>query len=74
MDIAIEYNYKLYFLSEVKFTLQAPAVETRCIDVTDWEATRQCVQDLCPIDLLVNSAGILRGRSVLESTKDDIDR
>ena len=54
--------------------IQAPTIETRCIDVSDWEATRQCVQNLCPIDLLVNNAGIARIRSILEATKDDIDR
>ena len=40
------------------FVFEVPAIKTVCVDLEDWDATRQAIQTLPPIDILVNNAGI----------------
>ena len=55
------------------FNIKEPSIETRCADITDWEKIRNIVQEFCPIDLLVNNAGVLTVGPLLEVTKQDLD-
>ena len=53
---------------------QIPDMETHRLDLTDWDATREVVQSLGRIDLLVNNAGTCKIKPFLESTKEDLNR
>ncbi len=43
-------------------------------DLSEWEAAKQCVQKIGPIDLLVNNAGIGLSQPFFEDTQEDYDR
>ena len=43
-------------------------------DVSQWEATRAVIKDILPIDLLVNNAGVILFKPILESTEEDYCR
>lgn len=45
-----------------------------CVDVADWDATRKAVQDIGPIELLVNNAGIGCLESFLEVKPESFDK
>ena len=44
------------------------------MDVADWKATRELIQNIGTVDLLVNNAAILKVTPFLEVTKDDFDQ
>lgn len=48
-------------------------IETVCVDLGDWEATKVAVEKVLPVDGLVNNAGIGGTASVLETTPEMID-
>lgn len=52
---------------------QSPKIETVCVDLTDWDATKKMVQNVLPIDLLVNNAGVALLKPFLEATSEDFD-
>jgi len=53
--------------------LQVPSIETRLVDITEWDAVRTIVEGLGPIDLLVNNAGITNWTPFLDVTKQELD-
>ncbi|KAF0292849.1 L-xylulose reductase [Amphibalanus amphitrite] len=52
---------------------ECPSVETVTCDLSDWEATREAVEAIEPVDCLVNNAGILILEPFLEATKEALD-
>ncbi|XP_053389509.1 L-xylulose reductase-like [Mercenaria mercenaria] len=50
-----------------------PSVETRLLDISDWETTRKVVEDLGPIDLLVNNAAVIKHTPFFDVTKEELD-
>ena len=43
------------------------------MDLADWDATKQALKEVGPIDLLVNNAGVLRLSHCLDATEQDYD-
>ena len=43
-----------------------------CVDLSDWAATRKAVEEIGPVDLLVNNAAILRLTAFLEVEEAEI--
>jgi len=65
-------------LSKTKEHLQSlkqhdSKIQTLCVDLRDWEATRKAVSSVLPIDLLVNNAGIAILDPFLSLKPDDFD-
>ncbi|KAL4241020.1 hypothetical protein ACF0H5_001799 [Mactra antiquata] len=52
---------------------EVPSIETRLVDISDWDKTRKIVEELGDIDLLVNNAGITNWTGFLDVTKDELD-
>ncbi|XP_041363262.1 L-xylulose reductase-like [Gigantopelta aegis] len=52
---------------------EVPTIHTVCVDITDWDKLRGVVKTLCPIDLLVNNAGVCTLAPFLEVSKEDFD-
>lgn len=44
-----------------------------CVDVNDWNSTRNAVESLGPIDVLVNNAGIAILEPFMEVTPEHFD-
>ena len=54
---------------------QCPGIKPLCVDLGDWDATRNAViKDAGPIDLLVNNAAIAILESCLEAKPEDFDK
>ncbi|XP_068160617.1 L-xylulose reductase isoform X2 [Antennarius striatus] len=53
---------------------ECPSIIPVCVDLADWEATEATLQDVGPIDLLVNNAGCSSLQPFLEVTPDQFDR
>ena len=51
-----------------------PGIETHVVDLADWDTARKVVEDLGPIDLLVNNAGTNRPEPFLEVKKKALYR
>ncbi|XP_072030085.1 L-xylulose reductase-like [Amphiura filiformis] len=49
---------------------EVPDVETICVDIGDWDATKAALENVGPVHLLVNNAGIAKLQSFFEITKD----
>ncbi|XP_063436480.1 L-xylulose reductase-like [Mytilus trossulus] len=49
------------------------SIETRCLDIGNWNDTRKVIKDIGQVDLLVNNAGISKMKYVLEATEEFID-
>ncbi|CAB0029935.1 unnamed protein product [Trichogramma brassicae] len=50
-----------------------PRIQTVCVDLGDWAATRRAVKSVLPIDLLVNNAGVARLDPFLTAKPEDFD-
>ncbi|KAK2584771.1 hypothetical protein KPH14_007095 [Odynerus spinipes] len=50
-----------------------PKIKTVSVDLRDWEATKRAVQNVLPIDLLVNNAGVARLSPFLDATPEEFD-
>lgn len=50
-----------------------PRIQTVCVDLSDWDATREAVQTVLPIDLLVNNAAVARLNAFFDTTPEDFD-
>jgi L-xylulose reductase len=44
------------------------------VDLCDWNSTRNAVDNIGPIDLLVNNAGVYIGRPFLDVTEEDLNK
>ncbi|VDH96628.1 Hypothetical predicted protein [Mytilus galloprovincialis] len=49
------------------------SIETRCLDIGNWDNTRKVIEEIGQVDLLVNNAAILGCKTVLEVTEEFID-
>ena len=70
-DVISYMTYIIIFSSRYQ---QVPSIETHNMDLADWKATRELIQNIGTVDLLVNNAAILKVTPFLEVTKDDFDR
>ena len=52
---------------------ECPNIHTICLDLSNWQATREAVQKITPIQLLVNNAGIALLAPALEATEEEVD-
>jgi len=50
-----------------------PKIQPICVDLRDWDATRNAVQSVLPIDLLVNNAGVICLSPFLDVTPEAFD-
>lgn len=48
-------------------------IQTICVDLLDWNATRKAVQNILPIDLLVNNAAVAYLSPFLDVTPEQFD-
>ena len=51
-----------------------PSIETVCVDLRNWDETKKAVRSVLPVDLLVNSAGVIYNKPFLEATENDFDQ
>lgn len=52
---------------------QDSKIKTVCVDLRNWNETKKAVQNVLPIDLLVNNAGVAFLKPFLEATPEDFD-
>lgn len=69
---------KVYGISRTKSDLdslkrEVPSIETRLLDIIDWDKTRRVVEEIGPIDMLVNNAAIVKRTPFFDVTKDELD-
>ncbi|CAC5384699.1 DCXR [Mytilus coruscus] len=69
---------KVYAVSRTEADLDSlkeedSSIETRCLDIGNWDNTRKVIEDLGQVDLLVNNAAIMGCKTVLEATEEFID-
>ncbi|XP_041670973.1 L-xylulose reductase isoform X2 [Cheilinus undulatus] len=53
---------------------ECPSITPVCVDLADWGATEAALQNVGPIDLLVNNAAYATLQSFLEVTPDQFDK
>jgi len=71
-------NAQVFALSKTQEKLDElmkidPKIQTVCTDLRDWYATRQNIEKILPIDLLVNNAGVSILKSFFDATSEDFD-
>ncbi|XP_045187027.2 L-xylulose reductase-like isoform X1 [Mercenaria mercenaria] len=69
---------KVYGISRTQSDLdnlkqEVPSIETRLLDISDWDITRKIIEDIGPIDLLVNNAAVIKRTPFFEVTKEELD-
>ncbi|XP_067134655.1 L-xylulose reductase-like [Centruroides vittatus] len=74
-----KYGAHVIALSKTRENLESlkselPSIETICVDLGDWKATRQAVEKLQTIDLLVNNAGVLEEAVFETITEEQFDK
>ena len=70
---------EVFALSKTKAHLddlkaECPNIQTICVNLEDWTATRDAVSKVIPIHLLVNNAGVGLADSLLEANPEDFDK
>jgi NADP-dependent 3-hydroxy acid dehydrogenase YdfG len=73
------YGAIVYALSKTSENLRTlekefPGVKTVCLDLGDWESTRNALMELEPMDCLINNAAVLLVRSIMDTTSEEFDR
>lgn len=73
-----ERGAKVFALSKTQANLDSlkaenPDIETVCVDLADWDATRQAVKNITPINLLVNNAALAFRTQFMDVQKDELD-
>lgn len=53
---------------------ETPSIETFCVDLADWDATRKVLEKLDPVDGLVNNAGVVALEGLLDVTQEAYDK
>ena len=61
-------------MSKLTLYISIPVSSTVCVDLSDWAATRKAVEELRPIDLLVNNAAVISLVSFFETDEKDLDK
>lgn len=56
-----------------KLVAADPSIQTVCVDLLDWKASRKAIQSVLPIDLLVNNAAVAVLQPFMEVTEEDFD-
>lgn len=56
-----------------KLKADVPTVNTVCVDLADWKATRSAVEGCGEIDYLINNAAIVHVEPFLNVTKQHFD-
>lgn len=69
---------EVYALSRTKSKLETlqqedSKIKIICVDLSDWDATRKAVQEVTPIQLLVNNAGSFSLGTFLDTTPETMD-
>lgn len=72
------YNAKVYALSRTLETLktleeECPGVETICVDLSNWEATREALSKLDAFDCLINNAAFIVVKTVMQTSQKEFD-
>ncbi|KAK2174270.1 hypothetical protein NP493_814g00000 [Ridgeia piscesae] len=57
-----------------KVKSENPSMHTVCVDLSDWVATRKAVEEIGPIDLLVNVAGIVSMAPFVDTDESTLDK
>lgn len=52
---------------------ECPNIETICVDLSNWDATKAALKDVPPLDGLVNNAGVAVIKPFEEITEKDFD-
>ncbi|KAL6261422.1 hypothetical protein P5V15_006516 [Pogonomyrmex californicus] len=73
-----KYKGEVFALSKTKKNLDNlmeinSKIQPICVDLQDWNATRKAVQNILPIDLLVNNAGVACISPFLDATPEEFD-
>ncbi|XP_020286255.1 L-xylulose reductase [Pseudomyrmex gracilis] len=73
-----KYKGQIFAISKTKENLDNlvaidPKIQSICVDLRDWKATRKAVENILPIDLLVNNAGVAVLSPFLDATSDEFD-
>lgn len=53
---------------------ETPSIETLCVDLSDWSATKIALEKLGPVDGLVNSAGVVFLEGFLDITEEAFNK
>ena len=53
---------------------ETPSIETICVDLADWNATKNELEKLEPVDGLVNNAGVALLEGFLDVTPEVFDK
>ena len=56
-----------------KLRAQDSSIQTVCVDLGDWDATKKAVQSVLPVDLLVNNAAVAKLKPFLDATEEEFD-
>ncbi|XP_076286262.1 L-xylulose reductase [Lasioglossum baleicum] len=80
-DVALrlsKYKGQVIALSKTKANLDKlvaadPSIQTVCVDLLDWKATKKAIESVLPIDLLVNNAAVAVLQPFMEVTEEDFD-
>lgn len=56
-----------------KLLVEDPKIIPVCVNLRDWKATRKAIENVLPIDLLVNNAGVGHVSSFFDATPEDFD-
>jgi L-xylulose reductase len=72
------YGAKVYAVSRTEETLtslkeECPSVNTICVDLQDWNATRSALENIDAVDALINNAGTGGMQPFLEITPEVFD-
>lgn len=75
----VKYKGQVFALSKTKKHLDTlvtadPRIQSICVNLCDWDATRKAVQSVLPIDLLVNNAAFACLSSFLDATPAAFDQ
>jgi L-xylulose reductase len=52
---------------------ERPTIKTICVDLSDWQKTRETLSELPAMDYLVNNAGMGMSKPFLEITEEELD-
>ncbi|RXM37421.1 L-xylulose reductase [Acipenser ruthenus] len=53
---------------------ECPSITPVCVDLADWDSTEKALQDMGPVDLLVNNAAVATLQPFLEVTPQEFDK